>query len=62
MYTEQHLYIMRGVNLVKVSIRNVKAYRGSLNFDDAIEVANENSYNLRQQKTINYNESSEDEL
>ena len=53
---------MRGVNLVKVSIRNVKAYRGSLNFDDAIEVANENSYNLRQQKTINYNESSEDEL
>ena len=60
--TEQHLYIMRGVDLVKVAIRNVKAYVGPLNFEDTIEAENKNSYNLRQQETINYNESSEDEL
>ena len=60
--TEQHLFIMRGVELVKVSIRNVKVYEGPLDFEDTIEAENKNSYNLRQRKTINYNESSEDEL
>ena len=59
--TEQSLYIRKGGDVVKVSIRNVKAYVGPMNFDDAIEDTSENKarhYNLRQRKPGKYTEAS----
>ena len=55
--TEQSLYILKGHNVVKVSIRNVKAYVGPLNLDDVIKDGN-NSYGLRPRNPVNYAESS----
>ena len=60
--TEQSLYIIKGSNVVKVSIRNVKAYVGPLNFTDEVESIN-GYYNLRRKNPVNYAEThSSDEM
>ena len=52
--TEHSLYILKDSNVVKVSIRNVKAYVGPLNLID--EAAYYGYYNLRQRRPLNYAE------
>ena len=52
--TEHSLYILKDSNVVKVSIRNVKAYVGPLNLID--EAAHYGYYNLRQRRPLNYAE------
>ena len=44
--TEQSLYIVKGSNVKKVFIRNVKAYVGPLNLIEEVESVN-SYYNLR---------------
>ena len=51
--TEQSLYILKGHDVVKVLIRNVKAYVGPLNLHDAIKDDNI-SYSLRPKTPVNY--------
>ena len=52
--TEHSLYIIKNCHVVKVSIRNVKAYVGPLNLTDELE--NNNTYNLRPLGPVSYAE------
>ena len=56
------MYIKKGGDVVKVSIRNVKAYVGPLNLEDSLEPEEKSrKYNLRKLKPVQYAESSSEE-
>jgi len=60
--TPQHMYIKKGGDVVKVSIRNVKAYAGPLNLEDTLEPKDKSKkYNLRKLKPVQYAESLSEE-